>query len=85
MLTRSPPKVEGGYSPMNMAKNTRCRVSSSINLADHRQMRVDQAMGGRGGFGAPGAGKGGAPHRTPSLRTKALRVTCGPLPTGETV
>jgi len=29
-----PPKVEGGYSPMNMAKNTRRPVSSSINLAD---------------------------------------------------
>jgi hypothetical protein len=43
-----PSKVEGGYSPMNMAKNTRCRVSSSINLADHRQMRVDRAIGGRG-------------------------------------
>jgi hypothetical protein len=25
-----PPTVEGGYSPMNMAKNTRCRVGSSI-------------------------------------------------------
>jgi hypothetical protein len=30
MLTRSPRKMEGGYSPMNGAKDTRYRVSSSI-------------------------------------------------------
>ena len=29
-----PSEAEGGYSPMNMAKNTRRPVSSSINLAD---------------------------------------------------
>jgi len=29
-----PSTVEGGYSPMNKPKDTRCRVGSSINLAE---------------------------------------------------
>jgi hypothetical protein len=41
-----PSQVEGGYSPMNSAKNTCCRVSSSINLAANRQrLRVGHVGG----------------------------------------
>jgi hypothetical protein len=29
-----PSTVEGGYSPMNKSKDTRCQVGSSINLAE---------------------------------------------------